>query len=616
MSKKSIVVFLLTLLSTVCFGFLVACGGDPEPVKPALTGPTELTLVENYAATATQAYTVSGTVTKTSGDEKITWNDATKKLEIAAGLAPGTYVVVLTAGNGDAEQDVSLQAARELPSIDGEKSLALQVGYAAISTTAYEIKGTNVTVTKTSGDEKITWNDSTKKLDIAAGLAAGTYDVVLTASNGNAAEDATLTFTFVVWEPVVFEGPSTHRLWSGYESASLEYVLIGTDAAVVKESGDEKIAWDADSNSVRIAPGLAAGKYPVTLKASGAYGPEQVLTLTVFVTFRDNDLPENVLASFDREEYVYNADYASTWIARPYQKAEIVDDAAAPHRKALKISYTEGEAVDEACVEIYLAEPVLRSRIKALSFTFRVENFSVRDNLFNALIYKDRTTPWGVPSKLIIATEQYVSYRVDDAGVLNTMTDSDGYIRSVHLETFGGTQARYLYIAEISCEKGPYTDEMLSGTALGTFDHEEYVYNVGTASVVFPDFSPEADVSVVDGALKISYENQRGEIWTRIYFGKAVRRSEISALKLTIRLENNVCLSGTDIALIFFGNTAEWAIPGSYTHPAPQEGVYTITDAGALDAMTDEDGFIRSVALVSFGGSQTLYIDHIEYVAK
>ena len=54
-----------------------------------------------------------------------------------------------------------------------------------------------VTVTKTAGDAKITWNDATKKLDIAAGLTAGTYPVTLTASNGTP-PDATATFTLTV----------------------------------------------------------------------------------------------------------------------------------------------------------------------------------------------------------------------------------------------------------------------------------------------------------------------------------------------------------------------------------------------------------------------------------
>jgi hypothetical protein len=52
-------------------------------------------------------------------------------------------------------------------------------------------------VTKTSGNAAITWNNTTNKLDIAAGLAAGTYPVTLKAANG-VAPDATLTFTLTI----------------------------------------------------------------------------------------------------------------------------------------------------------------------------------------------------------------------------------------------------------------------------------------------------------------------------------------------------------------------------------------------------------------------------------
>jgi|GEM_PF-1982317 len=70
---------------------------------PKITGPTEMSLTEGYSATATGGYTITGTapvtVSKTSGDDKITWDDTNKKLDIAAGLTTGSYPVVLTAQN-------------------------------------------------------------------------------------------------------------------------------------------------------------------------------------------------------------------------------------------------------------------------------------------------------------------------------------------------------------------------------------------------------------------------------------------------------------------------------------------------------------------------------------
>ena len=73
-------------------------------VAPTITGTSTMTLAQGYAATSTGVYTITGdpapTVTKTSGDSKITWDDTTNKLDIATGLTPGSYQVTLKAANG------------------------------------------------------------------------------------------------------------------------------------------------------------------------------------------------------------------------------------------------------------------------------------------------------------------------------------------------------------------------------------------------------------------------------------------------------------------------------------------------------------------------------------
>ena len=80
-------------------------------------------------------------------------------------------------------------------SITGPTTMTLTAGYAATSTSAYIIGGTPApTAAKTSGNAAITWNNSTKKLVIAAGLAAGSYPVVLTATSGT----KTVMFTFTL----------------------------------------------------------------------------------------------------------------------------------------------------------------------------------------------------------------------------------------------------------------------------------------------------------------------------------------------------------------------------------------------------------------------------------
>jgi hypothetical protein len=76
--------------------------------------------------------------------------------------------------------------------------MTLTEGYQATVTSAYSFTGSaQVKVEKISGNEKITWNDSDKKLHIGAGLVSGNYAVKLRASDG-AKPDAELTFTLTI----------------------------------------------------------------------------------------------------------------------------------------------------------------------------------------------------------------------------------------------------------------------------------------------------------------------------------------------------------------------------------------------------------------------------------
>ena len=179
-------------------------------MAPTLAGPASLSLVEGYAATSTSVFTVTGTapvsVMKTTGNAAITWNDGTKKLDIAAGLAAGTYPVTLAASNGtppDATTTFTLTVnpAPVAPTITGPTALALAAAYAPTSSDVFTVTGTApVTVTKTTGAPEITWNDATKRLDIAPGLGLGAHLVTLTASNG-VPPDATIDFTVTVYGP-------------------------------------------------------------------------------------------------------------------------------------------------------------------------------------------------------------------------------------------------------------------------------------------------------------------------------------------------------------------------------------------------------------------------------
>jgi hypothetical protein len=176
---------------------------------PRITGPQALALTIGYAATSTGAYTITGyttpAVSKSSGDPAITWNSGTGKFDIAAGLTTGNYPVVLTATNsvGTVTFTFTFTVNSIAPRITGPTSMTLTEDYAATSTGAFSISGSSpVTVVKTSGNARITWNGSTHRLDIAEGLAVGEYEIALRATNSGGS--ATFAFTLTVEEKAYY----------------------------------------------------------------------------------------------------------------------------------------------------------------------------------------------------------------------------------------------------------------------------------------------------------------------------------------------------------------------------------------------------------------------------
>jgi Synergist-CTERM protein sorting domain-containing protein len=80
----------------------------------------------------------------------------------------------------------------------GQTSMLLTVGYAPTSTSQYFVTGNPMPVIYVNSDSPtISWNEEAQRLEIAAGLWAGSYGVVLTASNG-VDPPARLFFTLTV----------------------------------------------------------------------------------------------------------------------------------------------------------------------------------------------------------------------------------------------------------------------------------------------------------------------------------------------------------------------------------------------------------------------------------
>ncbi|GHU98357.1 hypothetical protein FACS1894211_01970 [Clostridia bacterium] len=572
---KVLVVALTALFLTP---FLAACGdgGKAAAVKPGITGPTVITLTEGYEAVSTGAYTVTGdevTVKKTSGNGLVTWNDETKKLDIKAGLAAGSYPIVLTATNGNIDENAVLTFTITVdkkpaikPGLEGQTTLALVEGYTAVSTEAYVVTGDDVGVEKTSGNALITWNDTAKTLDIAAGLLAGSYPIVLTATNGNALEDVTLTFTVTVTEaPIMPDITATEdfvMLISDYEAQSFNYFTVSGTSVTVSAVSDpvtDKITWNAATNKLDIAEGLAKGAYAVTVKATnGTVEEDSSVVFTVYVT----ELGTGRLSSFDNAGYI---DTVKAWsddtvnsLAADGAGIEWLGSGA--DANSLKITAKNtGAAVRHFYYRIYLARPVLRTE-NAITVTARL------DTANGVHVFGGRGafgTPFNGSTNLADIGSFPTTWTTAEynANNMDALKNGEGYIEYVNLIVVNvpAGQTRSLYIKDIGFEGNPYSsfapylDSTLtvSGGVVAAFDKAAYTNNIyamdsftynslnadGTTGITF-DGGEDGNA----GAVKITAKNTTSgnrHAQIRIYLAKPVPRADITALTLRAKFSAN-----------------------------------------------------------------------------
>jgi len=178
------------------------------------------------------------------------------------------------------------------PSISGgDTAMTVTAGYAKTSTAQFTLSGDPApTVEKVFGDSAITWSDTMRRLDIATGLKAGVYPVVLRATNGTS-PDAVHTFTLTVNPtppptPPTIEGKNEMRLTVGYApTCTQEFTVTGGGTVTVTLLGgfEDKLEWDEKGQCIFIAKNIPAGVYPVILVASNGSYPDAVHTFTLFV---------------------------------------------------------------------------------------------------------------------------------------------------------------------------------------------------------------------------------------------------------------------------------------------------------------------------------------------
>ena len=243
------------------YGFTVTIDGEvSNPAELVLTGVLVTTITVSGDGGATTISADGGSlqmnvvIEPTNATSKnVLWsvnNMGIATIDATTGLLTakrnGTVTVIAEAKDasgvtGTLVITVSGQTNSMPPVISGPASLSLVRGYSATSTTPFSISGTpSITVTKLTGDSHITWNNTTKSLDIAAGLPLGSYPVQLQAKNSYGTH--TLNFTLTVVEPEyyieigTFAGGSikvnSHKALLGHEGETITLQITVNDGFV------------------------------------------------------------------------------------------------------------------------------------------------------------------------------------------------------------------------------------------------------------------------------------------------------------------------------------------------------------------------------------------------
>ena len=166
--------------------FSESTGHSTTNVNTTTTGGT----VPNIKASAVEGLTVAEV--KSSYGFKWNFGKWTRTLVQNGGKVPFYGYITFNDNNAPVKR-------RALPPQISDWTENVDEGYAAFSFPDLTAALDDVlTVTKVSGDSKITYDSSAKAIKVAAGLAAGSYPAVFNISNGLTGRDTTFTFILKV----------------------------------------------------------------------------------------------------------------------------------------------------------------------------------------------------------------------------------------------------------------------------------------------------------------------------------------------------------------------------------------------------------------------------------
>lgn len=611
----------------------------------------------------------------------------------------------------------------DAPYITGPKYTDMvQQGYKDMVVDGFSFGGFGVTkVTQdTTHGGKIIWDNAERKLNIAAGLGAGTHTVTLTASNGlTELDDATLTFHFnvtdlsnnvlssfdndgysnlaesdaVLWRnfPVTFSMTADEAASGGkalkvseinHSTTDTQHgfvVLYFAEKGVLRSQVENiKIRFRTQNclnviNGVVVRLGTAGQNIGA---AEGGYTTVTVNDLTVLDAMADSDgymhrlgihfisksadvdgdifidsisytpkhdaymddtlqatdTPQTgtagtyitgTLAAFDKEDYLANVLNDGSWVqgAGYAVQSSIVDDVNASGQKALKITKNNTSSMN-GYARIYFARAdVLRSNVTSVSVRLRIDNY-IQQGGGNIRVRLGENPV----SQFTLSGDEYQTITVSGATMLDAMSQN-GYMRSLGIEflSAGAGEQGSIYVDNITYSTElyyPYLDDGLRDTdILAAFDNNGYQANVlndgsWTQAADFRVIGSIVDDADATGgkAIQITKENiSTRDGWARIYFGRSdVAREDVASITIRLRLDDAIRGDAVNIQMRL-GET-----PNMQFKVMPGTGYTTIliSNAAALDAMATA-GFMHSLG-IQFSSAEaavngSIFIDSITF---
>ncbi|MBE8728306.1 T9SS type A sorting domain-containing protein [Flavobacterium hungaricum] len=230
-----------------------------QPAAP-LSAVTATTAVSCFGGSnGTASVSVSG---GTSGYTYV-WAPYGGTASTAAGLAAGNYSVTITDANGCVlVENVTITEPTPFTTSISKTDVSCNGGSNGFAT---------VTATGATAPYTYSWSPSGGNAATASGLAAGTYTVTITDSNG-----CTATESVTIGEPTIITAATTH----------IDVTCIGrTDGSATVTptggTGTYTYSWAPSGGTAATASGLAAGTYVVTITdANGCQATESVTIST------------------------------------------------------------------------------------------------------------------------------------------------------------------------------------------------------------------------------------------------------------------------------------------------------------------------------------------------